>query len=145
MRTETDVQTGTVLAVEREGGAALRNNSGVAREIDERTGAYRPVRYGLGNTSARINEVFKTGDLVGIYQGIFCMWECKQPDWHWRATARERAQWAAILWVRQHGGRAGFTTSPAMSVDIMLGRSGGAYAPDLVQEISLRSRSKKTR
>lgn len=127
MRTETDVQRLSVLAIEAAGGGALRNNSGVAREIDAETGTMRPVRYGLGNTSERINEVFKTGDLVGIYCGVFCMWECKKPGWRWRGTAREIAQYAAILWVRQHGGRAGFTTHPEMSVAIMKGLSWGAY------------------
>lgn len=129
MKTETDVMNLSILAAEREGGALLRNNSGVAREVDEKTGQMRPVRYGLGNTSERINEVFKTGDLVGIFRSIFIMVECKRPDWTWRATARERAQYAAILWVREHGGRAGFSTSPQQSVDIMMGYGRGAYDP----------------
>lgn len=120
MHSETDVQNACVLAIEAAGGGVLRNNSGVAREIDE-TGRYRPVRYGLGNTSQRLNEVFKTGDLVGIYKGIFCMWECKKPGWKFSVgSVRERAQLAAIMWVRRHGGRAGFVTHPVEAVSLMM-------------------------
>ncbi len=127
MKTEQDVQNLSVLAIEAAGGMALRNNSGVARELND-DGTTRYVRYGLGNTSAKINEVFKTGDLVGIGPGgIFCMWECKPPGWRYTGTDRERAQLAAIVWVRQWGGRAGFVTHPDEAVAVM---RGGTYHGD---------------
>ena len=127
MKTETDVQNLSVWAIQKAGGVALRNNSGVAREVD-RHGQTRVVRYGLGNTSERFNRECKSGDLVGIApDGIFCMWECKPPDWRYTGTDRERAQWNAILWARRHRGRAGFVTHPDEAVAVMLGISGGAY------------------
>lgn len=128
MRTETDVQNLSILAIQAAGGAALRNNSGVAREVDEKTGQLRVVRYGLGNTSEKFNSEFKTGDLVGpAHDGIFCMWECKKPGWRYTGTERERAQWNAIQWARKRGGRAGFVTHPDEAVAIMLGTGTGAY------------------
>ena len=129
MQTEQDVQNLSILAIEVAGGAAMRNNSGVAREFDEKTGKIRYVRYGLGNTSESFNRVFKMGDLIGLYHGIFCMWEAKPPDWEYHATGRERAQYSAILMVRRHGGRAGFVAHPDEAVAVMLGISGGAYGP----------------
>jgi len=144
MRTETDVQNLSILAIQAAGGAALRNNSGVAREVDDH-GQPRVVRYGLGNTSEKFNREFKTGDLVGIYPervyllrepavpgaiytiGIFCMWECKRPGWRYTGTERERGQWNAIQWVRKRGGRAGFVNHPDQAVAIMLGTGTGAY------------------
>ena len=122
MRTEVDVQRLSLLAIQAAGGAALRNNSGALPREDG-----VPVRFGLGNTSAAINRVFKTGDLVGIGPGgIFCMWECKRPDWRWCGDEHERAQLGAIIWARGFGGRAGFVTHPDEAVAIMLGTSLGA-------------------
>lgn len=123
MKTETDVQNLSVLAIEAAGGGVLRNNSGVAREPDGHGGT-RYIRYGLGNTSEKINAVFKTGDLVGIYQGIFCMWECKPPGWKYHGTGREIGQFNAIQWMRRHGGRAGFVTHPDEALSVMLGGIG---------------------
>jgi hypothetical protein len=117
MQTETDVMNLSRLAIQAAGGVAWRNNTGALPNPD--TGV--PVRFGLGNDSARINEVFKMGDLVGIYQGIFCMWECKPPGWRYTGTKREVAQWNAILQVRGHRGRAGFVTHPDMAVAVMMG------------------------
>lgn len=143
MRTETDVQNLTRLAVQAAGGVAWRNNRGALP--DERG---IPVRFGLANDSSQIDRTFKTGDLVGIYPetrqawgytdgkfgplpatltGIFCMWECKPPGWRWRGTDREVAQWNAIKYVRERGGRAGFVTHPDEAVAVMLGTSRGAY------------------
>lgn len=139
MLTETDVQNLSRLAIQRAGGVAWRNNRGA---LPDQRGI--PVRFGLGNDSARLSETFKTGDLVGLYPcrvqlldagsmpvpvyslGIFCMWECKPPAWRWRGVQHERAQLAAIKFVRGHGGRAGFVTEPDEAVAIMRGESQGA-------------------
>jgi hypothetical protein len=121
MQTETDVQNMSRLAIQAAGGIAWRNNVGALK--DERG---IPVRFGLANDSKRFNEVFKTGDLVGIYQGLFVMWECKEPGWKWSGTKREVAQRNAIVFVRERGGRAGFVTDPAEAVAIMRGHSLGA-------------------
>jgi hypothetical protein len=59
--------------------------------------------------------------------GLFLMLECKPPGWRWRGTDREVAQWNAIKYVRERGGRAGFVTHPDEAVAVMLGTSRGAY------------------
>jgi hypothetical protein len=143
MRTETDVQNLTRLAVQAAGGVAWRNNRGALPNPE--TGV--PIRFGLANDSSQLDRTFKTGDLVGLYPaqmmvdvpvwngtqlqrtviGIFCMWECKPPGWRWRGTDREVAQWNAIKYVRERGGRAGFVTHPDEAVAVMLGTSRGAY------------------
>ena len=121
MKTETDVQNLTRQAVQGAGGVAWRNNRGVAFREDG-----TPVRFGLANDSPNLDAVFKTGDLVGISPyGVFCMWECKPPGWIYKNTAREKAQRAAIKFVRNMGGRAGFITQPQQAVDIMQGVGSG--------------------
>lgn len=129
MQTETDVQNTSRLAVQAAGGVLWRNNVGaLPRPVDG-----VPVRFGLANDSARFNEVFKTGDLVGIMPvrtsggilGVFIMIECKEPGWRWSATRREQAQLNAIQYVRAMGGRAGFATDPAVAVAIARGFSLG--------------------
>lgn len=128
MRTETDVQNLARVLIAQYGGVAWRNNTGVAREIDEDTGRMRPIRYGLGNDSAKLNAAFKMGDLVGMdAHGLFCMWECKRPGWRYTGTDTEVAQWTAIKFVRAHGGRAGFVNHPDQAVAIMQGTGQGAY------------------
>jgi len=124
MKTETDVQNLTRLAVQAAGGVAWRNNRGALP--DERG---IPVRFGLANDSSQLDRTFKTGDLVGMTPGgLFLMLECKAPGWKWRGTDREVAQWNAIKYVRERGGRAGFVTHPDEAVAVMLGTSGGAYS-----------------
>lgn len=123
MRTETDVQNLTRLAVQAAGGVAWRNNRGALP--DERG---IPVRFGLANDSSQLDRTFKTGDLVGIGPGgLFVMWECKPPGWRWRGTDREVAQWNAIKYVRERGGRAGFVTHPDEAVAVMMGTGWGVY------------------
>lgn len=99
-------------------GARLwRNNSGVGTDDSGRV-----VRFGLGNDSAKINKVFKMGDLIGITPvtvtpdmvghpvGVFTMAEVKKPGWRKPSNDRERAQAAAILCVQKLGGYAGFVS-----------------------------------
>ena len=89
------------------GGALWRNNSGACFD---QTG--RMVRYGLGNVSKKLNDVWKMPDYCGIAPGgQFAGIEWKRPGWVYRATPREVAQLNAILNVRALGGVAGFATS----------------------------------
>ena len=84
-----------------------RNNSGV---LNDRKG--RPVRYGLGNSSSRLNKNFKSADLIGIGPGgIFMAVECKRPAWKAPENDREKAQWAFLLDVVTKGGIGFFVTS----------------------------------
>lgn len=94
-----------------------RNNVGAL--LDKRG---VPVRYGLANESKQMNEVMKSGDLIGIRAVLIQPWhvgttigqfvsrECKRPGWTYRGDAHETAQanWAAL--VTKYGGDAKFAT-----------------------------------
>lgn len=104
MTSEASVQNAVRLEAQRRGVYLWRNNSGV---LEDRRGV--PVRFGLGNESARINKVFKSADLIGIApDGRFVAIECKAPDWIGPRNERERAQAAFLALVKQQGGYAGF-------------------------------------
>lgn len=84
-----------------------RNNSGAYQDQDGRV-----VRYGLGNDSAKLNEVFKSSDLIGIAPGgRFLAVEVKNPEWKGPSTPHEMAQAAFLTAVQQAGGVAGFAKS----------------------------------
>lgn len=95
-----------------------RNNVGV---LKDKTG--RPVRYGLANDSAAVNEVVKSADLIGVRKvlitadhvgkiiGQFVSRECKRPDWEYTGTPQEKAQlcWATLI--NSYGGDAAIVNS----------------------------------
>ncbi len=115
--TEQDVQNLSRLEESKKGHWITRNNVGVFRAD---TG--RPVRTGLANESARMNELIKSGDLIGIKEivitqdmvgqtiGQFISREIKKPGWKYSGTPREKAQvrWANM--VNRKGGDAKFVT-----------------------------------
>ncbi len=80
----------------------------------------RPVRYGLANTSAAVNEKLKSSDFIGITPivitqemvgrrvGIFTAFECKRQGWQFKATKHELAQLAFIDLVLALGGIGAF-------------------------------------
>ena len=89
------------------GCALWRNNSGVLFNTSG-----RPVRYGLGNDSGKINKNFKSADLIGIGpKGEFLAVEVKHPGWTAPQNERERAQWSFLLDVVTKGGIGFFVTS----------------------------------
>lgn len=95
-----------------------RNNRGAFKDA---TGRW--VRFGLGNDSSKIDKVFKTPDLIGLTdQGRFVGIECKRPGWGGPRSPHEIAQKAAIDYIRQRGGVAGFATSIADVHDLLAGR-----------------------
>jgi hypothetical protein len=72
----------------------------------------RPVRFGLGNDSAKQNKVCKSSDLIGIdNDGKFVSLEIKRPGWVYRGTVEEFAQLNWILFINAMGGRAKFISS----------------------------------
>lgn len=114
---EAEVSNLARYAVQSEGGRLWRNNVGAAQDSK---GNF--FRYGLANDSKRMNDVLKSGDLIGIRPvkitsdmvgqtiGQFVSREIKKPKWTYRATNREKAQLAWALLIRSLGGDAAFVT-----------------------------------
>lgn len=104
---ESAVQANLQLEAARRGGSLWRNNSGACVDQDGRM-----VRYGLANTSSKINEVFKSSDLIGITPmqiggqivGVFTAVEVKAPGFKGPRSDREKAQNAFLTKVRAMGG-----------------------------------------
>lgn len=120
MTSEAEVQQQIRLRAQQHGTPLLRNNSGAT--FDENG---RMVRYGLGNDSSRLNEVFKSPDLIGIWPviitpehvgrtlGVFFGVECKPTGWKFRESdKRAVAQKNFGDWVINHGGLFRFATCP---------------------------------
>lgn len=116
MTSETEIQQQIRLEAARRGTPLWRNNNGAAQAADGRM-----LRFGLGNDSARLNKVWKSSDLIGIWPltitpahvgmrlGIFYAVEVKMPGF--RMDERARAQQAFGDTVTQHGGVFRFVTS----------------------------------
>lgn len=116
MQTEAAIQVRAQIEhARRTGGRMFRNNSGAFKD---ETG--RLVRYGLGNTSAQINKVIKSSDLIGItpttcpcghIYGVFTAMEAKAPGWKFRESdERAVAQFAFGKLVVSLGGIFKFIT-----------------------------------
>ena len=115
--TEAYTQSVVRLEAAQKGLKLWRNNVGVL--TNERG---TPVRYGLGNDSPKINQIIKSGDLIGWRPLLitdrlvgstvaqFLSRECKAPGWKYTGDEHERAQlrWAEV--VVAAGGDAGFCT-----------------------------------
>lgn len=96
---EAAVQAELQIEAAKRGAALWRNNSGAC--VDQEG---RQVRYGLGNTSAKINGHFKSSDLIGITPrqitdqdvgavwGLFTAIEVKEPGWRGPRAGNEREQ-----------------------------------------------------
>jgi hypothetical protein len=109
-------------------GAALwRNNNGACKEVREDADGNvvptgRVIRYGLGNDSKKINDVWKSSDLVGPTPilirpehvgrivGVYTAAEVKHPGWKRPENDRDRAQEAHLITVCQLGGLGMFVT-----------------------------------
>lgn len=113
---EAAVQSQVRMDASKAGWRLWRNNIGAYK--DEH-GNF--IRYGLCNDSAKMNELIKMGDLVGIKPtiitpemigsvlGQFVMRECKPVAWRYTGTEREQGQLRAIQMVTALGGDAKFT------------------------------------
>lgn len=116
-KSEAWVQSAVRIEASQKGVTLFRNNVGV---LEDKTG--RPVRYGLANDSKQINEVIKSGDLIGWRPRLIEPWmlghvvaqfvsrECKTPGWQFTGAGREAAQMNWIKLVNASGGDAAFTT-----------------------------------
>lgn len=103
---ESRVQSLVRLEAAAKGWDLWRNNVGA---FPDEIG--RVVRYGLANDSKKLNEQFKSGDLIGIRPvvitphmightiGQFASIEVKEGNWQYSGTPREDAQlkWAKIV------------------------------------------------
>lgn len=111
-KSETAVQQAVRLEASKRGVRLFRNNNGVAEDENG-----RPVRYGLANDSKKMNQQFKSSDLIGITPvngyGVFTAIEMKKPGWKFSpSNEREQAQLRFINWVKSMGGIAQFATGP---------------------------------
>lgn len=116
---EAYVQSEVRLEAGRKGVRLYRNNVGV---LEDSRGV--PVRFGLANDSAAMNERLKSPDLVGWRPvtitpemigrviGQTVMRECKKRGWVYTGTDREQAQWRFISLAQNDGCDAAFTTGP---------------------------------
>lgn len=116
-KSEAFVQSQAVLEASRRGIRALRNNSGA---FQNDTGQL--VRFGLGNTSAAINKIMKSSDLIGwrpvvitapmVGYKLAQFWarEIKEPGWQFTGAGREAPQKAFMDMVNAGGGDAAFIT-----------------------------------
>lgn len=98
----------------------MRNNVGVA--VDE-TG--RHIRYGLMNESKKVNDQFKSSDLIGVtpvligpqhvgrVMGIFTALETKRAGWTLRpGDTHAQAQIRFLDLVKRYGAIGGIVTDP---------------------------------
>lgn len=115
---ESAVQAAVRLEYARRGYRLFRNNVGV---LVDQTG--RPVRYGLANDSAALNQRLKSSDLIGWRPVVvtlghigltiaqFVSLEIKPPGWHLTpGDKRAPAQKAWLDLVAGDGGEARFVT-----------------------------------
>lgn len=117
---ESRVQSMIRLEASQKDVLLFRNNVGAL--LDERG---VPVRYGLANESAKMNEAIKSSDLIGIRKivitpahvgytiGRFVARECKHGAWRrGEDRKREDAQERFLNLVLAYGGDAAFAPGP---------------------------------
>lgn len=114
-RSEAWVQSMVRLEASEKGVKLFRNNVGALKDT---TG--RVVRFGLANDSKELNEVIKSGDLIGWRShmvvpadvgrlvAIFVSREIKEPGWQYTGTPHEVAQAAWMGMINSAGGDACF-------------------------------------
>lgn len=115
---EGRVQSEVRLAAARSGRYLFRNNLGAFKD---KTGRF--VRYGLGNDSSKLNDHYKSADLIGWERFIigpqhvghmvarFLSVEVKAEDWKFSGDLDEMAQLAWATLVNAQGGRAIITNT----------------------------------
>lgn len=118
MKSEDEIQQLIMMEAPKHGSLLLRNNSGAFKDL---TG--RQIRYGLGNSSKKINSNFKSSDLIGLTTvritpdmvgktiGVFTCVEIKKEGWKFMGDSRETAQNNFINWAKSKGGIGFFCNS----------------------------------
>lgn len=109
-------------------GVLWRNN--VGQLLDARG---IPIRYGLCNSSKKVNKEIKSSDLIGITRvewygrvfGVFTAIETKAPKWTYKGNERETAQLKYINIVRSFGGIGTFAASPEDYTQAITGYCNG--------------------
>jgi hypothetical protein len=127
MSSEELVQQNIRLALARDGFDLWRNNVGACQDENGRV-----IRYGLMNDSKKLNERFKSSDLIGIRPmritpewvghtvGVFVAIECKSDNWTIKINdPHVSAQARFIDLVSRNGGFAGFAQSVTEARRIM--------------------------
>lgn len=114
-KSEAAVLNDIRLEATKQGVVLWRNNVGACYDANGRF-----IRYGLLNSSERINKKFKSSDLIGIRPiqigphhvgmviGQFVARECKRGAWRYTGTEREIAQKRFVDLVLNLGGDAAF-------------------------------------
>jgi len=117
MKSEAAIQREIRLESARRGWRLWRNNNGACRDENGRL-----IRYGLANDSAKMNNVIKSSDLIGITPvtitpdmvgqtvGVFTSIEVKREGWCYTGKGREAAQKKWIDLVVSLGGHGGFVS-----------------------------------
>lgn len=109
-KSESYVQSQLRLMAPKLDASLWRNNSGAMLDTSGRM-----VRYGLGNDSKRLNDEWKSPDLVGITRvngyGVFTAVEVKPEGWRGPSTKHEHAQSNFLQTVEALGGIGMFATS----------------------------------
>lgn len=124
---ESAVQADARLIASAEFGTPLwRNNSGAAAMINPKRPDDPPrhVRFGLGNDSAKLNEKWKSSDLIGVKPlmierhhvgrklGVFTAIEVKETGWTFKPSdKRAKGQATFMNAVAMLGGLSGFAQS----------------------------------
>lgn len=118
-KSEAFAQSQVVLEASQKGVRLFRNNNGALKDD---TG--RVVRYGLANESKQVNQVIKSGDLIGwrpvvitpAHVGFkiaqFVSREIKKPGWQFTGAGREGPQQMWRDMVNADGGDGAFATGP---------------------------------
>lgn len=115
--TEAQLLSEVRIQAPKYGSFLMRNNSGVF--VNQKTN--RPIRFGLGNDSSRLNSKFKSSDLIGItprrcecgrIHGIFTALEIKKPKWKFDKNNNVHVGQNNFLnKIRENGGLCAFITS----------------------------------